>query len=348
MRNPNGYGSVVKLSGKRRKPFAVRKTVGWNSKAHPVYEIIGYCETREEGMLLLAEYNKDPWDVNKSKITLQDLYSLWLEKKAVKLSYSNKKALKTAYNHISKLSSMEYKEIKAYHMQDCIDTCGKSYSTQGAIKNLWTHLDKFALELDISEKGYSSLLTTAPVPPTRRDRFTDDEVKKVWDLYNNRAEVKDLPVEWIDTVLIFLYTGFRISELLLLKTEDVNLADMTFRGGIKTAAGKNRIVPIHSAIRPIVENRLNTNFEYFINVNCKRVTITSYRAKWAALMAYLNIDKTPHECRHTFESVLDSNGANRKCIDLMMGHASRDVGNRVYNHKTIEELREAIELFKIN
>jgi len=133
-----------------------------------------------------------------------------------------------------------------------------------------------------------------------------------------------------------------------LKTEDVNLADMTFRGGIKTAAGKNRIVPIHSAIRPIVENRLNTNFEYFINVNCKRVTITSYRAKWAALMAYLNIDKTPHECRHTFESVLDSNGANRKCIDLMTGHASRDVGNRVYNHKTIEELREAIELFKIN
>lgn len=348
MRNSNGYGSVVKLLGKRRKPFAVRKTIGWNSKAHPVYEIIGYCETREEGMLLLAEYNKNPWDVNKSKITLQELYDLWQEKKAVKLGSSNKSALKSAYNHISKMSNTEYKEIKAYHMQDCIDTCGKGYSTQSAIKNLWTHLDKFALELDISEKGYSNLLTTTPVPPTSRDRFTDEEIKKVWDLYNNRAEVKDLPVEWIDTVLIFLYTGFRISELLLLKTEDVNLTDMTFKGGVKTNAGKNRIVPIHSAIRPIVENRLNTSFEYFISVNGERVPGTSYRPKWAAIMAYLNIDKTPHECRHTFESVLDSNGANRKCIDLMMGHTSKDVGNRVYNHKTIEELREAIELFKMN
>ncbi len=65
-------------------------------------------------------------------------------------------------------------------------------------------------------------------------------------------------------------------------------------------------------------------------------------------MSYLEIDKTPHKCRHTFETILDSNNANRKCIDLMMGHASKDVGNRVYNHKTIEELRTAIELFKVN
>lgn len=65
-------------------------------------------------------------------------------------------------------------------------------------------------------------------------------------------------------------------------------------------------------------------------------------------MDYLNINKTPHECRHTFESVLDSKGANRRCIDLMMGHVSKDVGNRVYNHKTIDELKTAIELFKVN
>ena len=39
---------------------------------------------------------------------------------------------------------------------------------------------------------------------------------------------------------------------------------------------------------------------------------------------------------------------NRKCIDLMMGHVSKDVGNRVYNHKTLEELKAAIELMKVN
>lgn len=64
MRNPNGYGSVVKLSGNRRKPFVVRKTVGWNDKGYPVYQTIGYYPTREAGMIALAEYNKAPWDID--------------------------------------------------------------------------------------------------------------------------------------------------------------------------------------------------------------------------------------------------------------------------------------------
>ena len=53
MRLPNGYGSVVKLSGKRRKPYVVRKTAGWKydekkDKQVQVYTIIGYTETKAE------------------------------------------------------------------------------------------------------------------------------------------------------------------------------------------------------------------------------------------------------------------------------------------------------------
>lgn len=351
MKNPNGYGSVVKLSGNRRKPFWVRKTTGWNDKGHPVYDTIGYVATREEGNILLAEYNKNPWDVDRIKITLEELFDLWLEKKAIKLSQSNRNSLKSAYKHIKKLSDMRYREIKAYHMQDCIDNCGRGYSTQGAIKNLWGHLDKFSLELDITTRCYSDLLTSDPIPTSSRDRFSDEEIKRIWSAYKEYIQGKDfgnVPVEWLDTILIFLYTGFRISELLTLKTENVNLKNMTFKGGIKTNAGKNRIVPIHSAILPIVKNRLNKDFEYLININGQKISQSLYRANWNSLMNYLNINKTPHECRHTFESVLDSKGANRRCIDLMMGHVSKDVGNRVYNHKTIEELKSAIELFKVN
>lgn len=351
MKNPNGYGSVVKLSGKRRKPFWVRKTIGWNEKGHPIYKTIGYCATREEGNMLLAEYNKNPWDVDRVKITLQELFDLWKEKKISKLGKSNQSALKSAYKHIKKLSSMRYKEIKSFHMQDCIDSCGKGYATQSAIKNLWGHLDHFALELDIITRCYSDLLTTAPVPQTSRERFSDAEIKKVWKIYNEYQDGKDfgeLPVEWIDTVLILIYSGFRISELLTLKTANVNLKDGTFKGGIKTSAGKDRIVPIHSQILPLVKHRLNLNSEFFINVDGDILLQYKYRSYWNALMTFMKIEKTPHECRHTFESILDSKGANRKCIDLMMGHVSKDVGNRVYNHKTLEELKTAIELLKVN
>ena len=79
MKNPNGYGSVVKLSGNRRNPFVVRKTVGYNEKAYPIYDVIAYCKTREEGNIILAEYNKNPYDIDAAKITMQELFAKFKE-----------------------------------------------------------------------------------------------------------------------------------------------------------------------------------------------------------------------------------------------------------------------------
>lgn len=342
MRNPNGYGSVVKLQGNRRKPFCVRKTIGWNEKGYPVYDIIGYCISREEGNILLAEYNKNPWNINKASITLEELYSLWLEKRANKLGNWNQQALKSSFNYIKKMSKIKYNEIRSYQMQECIDLCNKGYSTQAKIKNLWTHLDRFAMELDITTRCYSNLLTTPPTPSyTTREAFSINEIKTVW-----KAYYKGIPM--VDTVLIFLYTGFRLTELLTLKNKNINLDELTFQGGVKTNAGKNRIIPIHSAILDIVRKRYDENVEYFLNMNGRKISTSAYRRIFNKLMEKLNIKKTPHECRHTFETILDANGANRRCIDLMMGHVSKDVGNRIYNHKTINELKKAIELYKID
>lgn len=61
-------------------------------------------------------------------------------------------------------------------------------------------------------------------------------------------------------------------------------------------------------------------------------------------METLDMEHTPHECRHTFETRIDGASANRKCIDILMGHVSKDVGNRVYNHKTLDELKAAVAL----
>lgn len=351
MRNPNGYGSVVRMGGNRRRPYWVRKTTGFNEKGHPIYLTIGYTATREEGNILLAEYNKNPWDVDGAVITLKELYEKWLDLKAHKLSKSNQGNLKAAYNHVKSLEDMKYRNIKSYQMQETIDKCGKGSSTQAAIKNLWNHLDKFALELDVINKMYSPLLTRESTPETTRDRFSDEEIVKIWSVYNDYKEGRTVEysnVDMIDTVLILLYTGFRISEFLSLKTADVNLFEGTFKGGIKTKAGKNRIVPIHSEIMPLVKERYNASNTFLISSkDGAEIKYNEYKGMWDKLMSDMGINKQIHECRHTFESVLDSNGANRRCIDLIMGHKSQDTGNRVYNHKTLNELREAIELFRV-
>ena len=330
---PNNYGSISKLSGNRRRPYVVRK-----SKEGGGFTILGYTASREEGLELLAQYNANPWDIDRAKLTLQQLYDLWTEKKAPKLGKANQDSLRAAFKHCSALLNRPYKEIKAFEMQDTIDGCGRGYSTQGAIKNLWTHLDKFALELDIITRCYSDLLTSTAAPPTSRTVFTAEEVARLWD---HAGE------PWVDTVLIFVYSGWRISELLALTPADVDLSAGTMKGGTKTKAGKNRIVPIHSRIRPMVERRMAEGGPRLICSKGKPISDQQYRRFWAALMDTLHMKHTPHECRHTFETRLDSAGANRKCIDLMMGHVSKDVGNRVYNHKTLEELKTAIELLTI-
>ena len=335
LRNPNGYGSVVKLSGNRRRPYRVRKTIGFNGKGHPIYQVLDYTKTREEGMILLAAYNKNPWNVDEANTTFADLFDLWLERKAPKTTISTAKMMKTAYTHCKLCYHMKYAEIKAYHMQETIDDCGSGYGAQHHIKTFWRHMDKFALELDITSRNYSVLLTTAPKTESQRTPFTDDEVNTVWAMEGQ---------SWVDSVLFMLYTGFRISEMLDMRKENVDLEASTFKGGTKTAAGKNRIVPIHPRIRSIVKTRMQEDGEYLFSYKGNRCGGTTYRVFWREVMEAAKIEHTPHECRHTFRSRLDSAGANKRCIDLMMGHKSGDVGERVYTHKTLDELRAAIEL----
>ncbi len=335
-RNPNGYGCVTKLSGNRSRPWCVKVTI-YDEEGHAKQVPVGYAETEEQANILLAQYNNNPWNIDRNKVTLVELYNRWVEFKLPKLSPSLQKALKTAFKHCAKYYGVKYRNLRAYQMQDCIDNCGCGYSTQGVIKNLWGHLDRFAFECDIIDKMYSTLTTTTPIPETSRTPFTDADIESLW-------KIKDEP--WVNTVLIYLYTGFRLNELRCMKTEQVNMKEKYFQGGLKSASGKGRIVPIHPRIEPFVKELIEEGNTYLFNYQGKQISESQYYVFWKEVMKKINVSKTPHEARHTFETRLDNANANRKCIDMLMGHKSKDVGNRVYNHKTVEQLRDTINLLK--
>lgn len=221
IKNPNGYGTVAKLSGNRRRPFVIRKTIGWNDKGHPIYDTIGYSATREEGLIMLAEYNRNPYDIDAAKITLKELFKKFKEKKLLKMSESSQSSLKSAFKLCSKIEKMKYKEIRSFHMQDCIDHCGCGYSTQWVIKNLFGHPDRYALELDVINKLYSQLITADPIPETSKAPFTDEKVNNLWKIQEQ---------EWVDSVLFLMYTGFRISEMLSAESGNVDMDAKTIKG----------------------------------------------------------------------------------------------------------------------
>lgn len=333
MKNPNGYGCVVKLSGNRRNPYCARRTVGYNDKGHPIYKAIGYYPTRKDAMMALADYNRTPFDLDLAKVTFSQLYTKWSTREFPKMSKSSVLASKASYNHSKMIWDMPYKNIKSYHMQEVVDNCNKSYATKNAIKNLFNALDNYALELEIILKKNSELVKGETIPDSTRTPFTADEINKLW---NN------LDVENVKNILIFIYSGFRINELLSMKLDSINWDEMYFQGGIKTASGKNRIVPIHPLIQQFLLEKKEKMYKYVLSIN--KIDIHEYYSIWKKSMEILEMNHTPHECRHTFRSLLDSAGANKVCIDMMMGHKSKGTGERVYTHKTIEELRNALLL----
>ncbi len=336
IKNPNGYGSVVKLSGNRRNPWCARKTVGFNEKGHPIYKAIGYYPKQSDALTALGEYNHNPYNIDLAKITLKELFERWAKRELPKMAKSSAASMKTSFKHARVLHDVSYKKIKSYQMQEVIDNCGKGYSTQAAIKNLFGKLDAYAMELEIIDRMNSDLIHAAPVTPKEKTPFTDAEVQALW-------KIKD--EQWVDSVLFLLYTGFRISEMFGLETANIDLKEMTMCGGVKTTAGKNRIVPIHPDIQNIVKRRVKQGSKYlFPNHGDVILVRNTFAPHWDEVMKKIGASHTPHETRHTFRSKLDSAGANKKCIDLLMGHKSKDVGERVYTHKSISELTDAIKL----
>ena len=81
MKNPNGYGSIIKLSGKRRNPFAIVVTDGFDDNGKQIRRYISYHPTKKDAMIALADYNANPYDLEKSNITLRQLFDLWYNQK---------------------------------------------------------------------------------------------------------------------------------------------------------------------------------------------------------------------------------------------------------------------------
>ena len=79
MKLPNGYGSVTKLSGNRRKPYVARIS------SDPVYDdkikgykpkrtVLGYYPSKKEALNALAEYNMNPFNLDQNNITFREVY----------------------------------------------------------------------------------------------------------------------------------------------------------------------------------------------------------------------------------------------------------------------------------
>lgn len=143
--------------------------------------------------------------------------------------------------------------------------------------------------------------------------------------------------------------GMRPGEILEVKTEDVYLDERYLRGGFKTEAGTNRVIPIHRDIHKFVEELVLQGHEYLItnNENKQMKYHNFHYDHFKKTMEQLELKLRPHDCRHTFATLMDNCGANKLSIKRIMGHASKDITDKVYTHKDIQQLLIAIDMLKL-
>lgn len=340
MRLPNGYGSVHKLSGKRRRPYIAKKTIRFDDRGYPVYQIIGYYEERKQAMLALAEFNKNPLAIDADKITFAELFEIWKAKKFDGATTSTINGYNAAFKNSPSLHDMKFADIKTMHLDNAITNCKLGHGSLKKMKVLYQQLFAYAMANDIVTKDYSEYVKLGenkdkPV----RIPFSQQEIDKLF--------MAEPTTPYIDTILILIYTGIRPGELINLRPDDVNLAEKYFIvTESKTEAGQNRPVPIHAAILPYFERRMAAKTKYLIMApkNKQMSYDYYYRSIFQPIMEQLDMDHRPHDCRHTFATLLNNKGANSTSIKNMIGHTSFAFTEKTYTHKDIEELRKAIDL----
>lgn len=344
MRNPNGYGSVHKLPGNRRKPWRARVTIGWEAtpdgRTRQVYKTLGCYETREEAMIALAEYNEDPRSI-KSDITFAELYETWAEEKYKTVSRSSVSGHVAAYKSCAELYDIPFADLRRNHLQRVVDTCGKGYESIRKIKVLFNQLFAYAIQNDICDKDYSKFVDVSRHQDKDADPihkpFTQAEIDLLW--ANHQRDF------YIGAILMMLYSGVRISEFCELKKEDVHLEERFFDvRKSKTAAGVRK-VPIHERTVPFWEHFLSLDGEYLMRgVEVEHLGTETFRQIYfTGTLETIGIyDHLPHDTRHTCVSMLVAAGVDPVLIRRIIGHSGRDVTDKVYTHVEIQQLIDAI------
>ena len=338
MRNENGYGCISKMSGKRRKPYVVKITTGYkmeDGKAKQIQKAIGYFATKKEAALFLAEYNtgKSPEQIFKPPMTWEQVYKEWYKWKESQVkspSWETFRKYDTMYKKTDRLASRRFVDVRAADLQEIMDA-GKDLSKDPQVKlmQVMKGMYKWALDHDVCQTDYSARVVLQYSDGQVREHkpFTDDEIRLLI------AADAALP-------LLLIFSGMRIGELITLRADQIH--DGYIIGGMKTAAGRNRFIPIAGPIRKYIHFQ---GPSYYYETRQGRTYSTSNFTSqiWAPLMDSLGMDHLPHDTRHTCATLMERAGVDLLHRKLILGHAVEDITEGRYTHVSREALAKDME-----
>lgn len=335
--NAKARGNGTGTAYKRGKTWTAKVIVGWradkNGKILPISRSQSGFKTKTaalESCDSLLHQTAAP----QSNISFSQLYTQWAAMYEKRVGKSTMDCYRAAYGHCSSIYYRKFVDLRGNDLQDCIDQCPAGKRTKENIKAMLSLVYKYAMHNDIVSRNRAETLYTGDQPKGTRPSFTRDELEKI------RLAIGVAP--YADYVYCMCYLGYRPTEMLNLKKQDYDSVHDCFIGGIKTEAGKNRIVTISPKISLYVKARIAAPGEYvFPRIdNGKHMTESYFRDFcFRPLMDALGISgRVPYSCRHTFSNLLKNVVGSDTDKSALMGHSDTSM-TKYYQSADYESLR---------
>lgn len=307
---------------------------------------IGYFASYKDASIVLAEYNKNPYDLSQSH-TFAEVYALAYEDAGInKKSAKSIHAYKKAFERCSVLHSKQISDIRLIDLQTLIDEhANKSRALQVQLRSCFRLVFAYALKYELVVKDYSQHVKIREIKQAKdKTIFTPEEIQLLWD--NADIITPQHNMEMACCILLLLYTGCRVNELFNVQLSDID-NDVIHIKGTKTKTS-DRLVPVHSKIKPIIDRYLAEHKHYLIeSVNGEHFGSDVLRyADFTHLNKSLGMDHTYHETRHTFATYsIDMKPVIRSYI---LGHSNHNITDDTYSHP--EQITETLksEIAKYN
>lgn len=337
MKLPNGFGSISFLGSNRRNPYYARKTVGKNENGRYIQKPIepqASFPTYNDAYQALMEYNKAPWQAV-FDTTFTDAYAQWSEKYFVEnnLSDGRRKAYYYAHKGCESIHTRKLHDLTTADYEIVLQNSCKSEIIKIDMRALMINLCTWGMKYGIIDRNHAELTDPISRPDAVIVRmiFSGAEVEKLWSLAQSTIA---------DMTLVSIYCGLRPAEVCRLKIEDINLEEQYMVGGVKTEAGIRRMIPIHNDIVEIVKRNMHSRTGPLFLYKEKEWKPKTHQYHFKKFMQSVSMEHYPHDCRHTFVTRAKKCEINEFCLKLIVGHSISDITEKIYTHRTPEELLE--------
>lgn len=324
LKRANGMGTVYKLQGRRKRPWVAAKN----------RVIIGYYETKTSAMEALERLSGHNLS-ERYNMTFAEVFQSWKEEHYKEIGRKGIETYDRSFAIFSSLHDKKFRELRTSDFQSVIDEhMSKSNSTVSKYKQLITQMSKWAIREEICTTNFASFVRIPEKQEKKKEIFSDEDIAK---LESDGSECAKI-------ILMLIYTGMRIGELFSLPLKDYHESYVI--GGEKTAAGRERIIPIRPEGRKY--------FKYFADQATGYLLLSGYVGQKIAanyrnrdyypLLEKLEIKKKyPHSTRHTYASWARKAGIKPELLKQILGHKDYTTTANIYVHADVDDILQAVE-----